>query len=43
MAEPTPPRSNGKQALIVFAQLAAFLGGLALFGLLVFWLRRTFH
>jgi hypothetical protein len=43
MAEPTPPRSNGKAALIVFAQLGAFLVGLTLFGLLVYWLRRASH
>jgi hypothetical protein len=43
MAEPTPPRGSGKAALIVFAQLGAFLAGLTLFGLLVFWLRKTFH
>ncbi len=43
MGEPTPPPAGGKAALVVFAQLAAFLVGLALFGLLVFWLRKTFR
>jgi hypothetical protein len=42
MAEPTPPAGNGRAALIVFAQLGAFLGGLTSFGLLVYWLRKTF-
>ena len=40
MAEPTPPVSNAKAALILFAQFAAFLIGLSLFGLLIYSLRR---
>jgi hypothetical protein len=40
MTEPTPPVSNRKAALIVLLQFGAFLGGLALFGLLVYGLRR---
>lgn len=38
--KPKPERMSAKQTLVFYAKLAGFLAGLALFGFVVFYLRR---